>query len=89
MKWAYGDQAVWHVDDETGVVYVAEAHTGELVVLDGSAAVIWSVLPDATTDEIIESIADAAAVPVEEVRSDIEGFLESLAARGLARRYTS
>ena len=69
------------VVDDGEVVVLATLPDGPIVVLDKMAAQVWRLAlsePDA-----VSAVAEACAAQVDEIRADVEGFIESLLARGL------
>ena len=57
-------------------------------VLEGVAAVIWRLLEEPrTVDEVVSELLDTYAdAEADQVRADVDAFLEQLAAAGLAGR---
>jgi Coenzyme PQQ synthesis protein D (PqqD) len=91
-----GDVAVRSAHDARGPgddprVYVAHLPSGPLVVLDGSAAVVWDAATtggsEPTTassqDLVVERVAVAAGVETDDVREDVLRLLADLVRRGL------
>jgi hypothetical protein len=68
---------------ESGVVYAASIPDGPIVVLDGSAALIWSELAHGGPGTIAERVADATGTSVDAVRADVDAFVEQLIGLGL------
>lgn len=80
------------VDGETGddghasPVYLARLPNGPLMVLKGSAAVIWRVAvgdSDSPGEEVVEGVASATGVGAGEIREEVTAFLAELVAQGL------
>lgn len=86
--WRRSDEAS-HVDSGDRVVVVdLSAHEPRPQVLEGVAAVIWRLLEEPRTEEelvsdLLETYADAEA---DQVRADVDAFLEQLAGARLAVR---
>lgn len=74
-------------EDESGaaVVYVAHLPRGPISVLQGTAALIWLTAVDGTGD-VVADVADTHDLPAEEIREDVENFLDQLLGQGLIRR---
>lgn len=54
------------------------------VVLEASAARIWSVIDGLlTTDDVVEAVAGSFGIATADVRDDVVAFLGTLAAAGL------
>jgi PqqD family protein of HPr-rel-A system len=71
------------MDEETIVV---DARTREVHLLNETAARIWELLETASSvDQIVEALGEEyeGASP-EDLRSEVEAFLEDLGAKGLA-----
>ena len=61
MRHRHHPDVVWE-NDEDRVVATAPT-VGEVVILDGTAALIWDCLDGATTDEIVRDVSDATGAP--------------------------
>ena len=64
-------------------VYVARLPDGPILVLNGTAALVWQSAVASKRETIAERIAAATSMPVDGIRTDVEAFLESLIAQGL------
>lgn len=71
-------------------VYVARLPSGPLLVLDGSAAVVWDAAtcdgPDrglSPENVVLATVADTAGVDIDDVRDDVLALLADLVRRGL------
>ncbi|WP_448006676.1 PqqD family protein [Agromyces bauzanensis] len=71
------------VVDDDDVVYVANLPEGPIVVLDGVAGVIWSEACDGPRSTIAERVAAVTDAAVEDIRGDVESFVDQLVQRGL------
>lgn len=86
--WRHSEKAT-HVDSGDRVVVVdLSAAEPRPQVLEGVAAAIWRLLEEPRTEEelvseLLDTYADAEA---EQVRADVDAFLEQLAGAGLAVR---
>jgi hypothetical protein len=69
-------------DDETVVV---DLDSGTYFSLTELASCIWTALPGATRDELLEQVADRYPGAGDEVRRSVGAFLDALEAEGLVR----
>lgn len=67
-------------------VFVRSVPGGATLVLDGTAAFIWTVAATGATD-VVSDIAQLVGQPAHELRSDVEDFLSNLVAQGLLERH--
>lgn len=71
------------IDERTSAVYIAALPDGPIVVLEGTAALIWITAGEhpreRVADEVARRTGEAAAV----VADAVDAFLADLAARGL------
>lgn len=65
------------------VVYLALVPRGRPVALSGSASIIWTALPG-TREEVAARVAHHYDVAPDDVRADVDAFLDHLIADGLA-----
>ncbi len=72
--------AVW---DRGDTVYVAVLPRGPIRVLEGTAAVIWREASAGPRDETALRVAAAIAIPVEEIRADVDAFIDTLVDTGI------
>jgi hypothetical protein len=83
--WRYSDDLAF-LETEDGVYCLNTRDTLCAVVrLDGPGAVIWNLLPDRTTDEIVDVLNELLSVDPEQVRHTVEAFLASLRERGMVQ----
>ena len=75
------------VDGGEATLYLAHLPSGPLLILEGSAALIWraAVSPDWESD-LVERVADQTGVDPDEIREDVETFVVDLVAQGLLER---
>ena len=71
---------------ESDVVYAASLPDGPIVVLEGSAAVIWDELMRGGSGSIAERVADATGASLDSVRADVDAFVEQLIGLGMVSR---
>lgn len=65
-------------------VYLARLPQGPLVVLEGSAAVIWrAATREGAPSEVVRTVAEELGTAQEDIRADVESFLEELVREGL------
>ncbi|MHA6508206.1 PqqD family protein [Tessaracoccus sp. Y1736] len=82
MTHRYHPDVVWEEDDDR---VIATAPTiGEVVILDGTAALIWHCLDAATTDEIVGTVSEATGTEATEIHAPVAAYLADLTARRLA-----
>ena len=84
------DVAVVESQGGTGVpgpVYVSKLPSGEILVLQGTASVIWRVLRAAPADEVVGRVAADLGVEDELIRRDVVDFIGDLVARGLVETH--
>ena len=82
MTHRHHPEVVWE-DDEDRVVATAPT-VGEVVILDGTAALIWHCLDGATTDEIVATVSEATGTEAAEIHAHVAAYLADLTARRLA-----
>jgi len=71
------------ITEDHGIVYVAHLPGGPIVVLEGTAAAIWSEACGGERETIADRVAEAAGVVADEIRGDVDTFVASLVTRGL------
>lgn len=86
-----GRDPLWGPEDPH--LYVAHLPSGPLVVLDGSAAVVWHAAtldrgelfasPGDLVAEVAASVAEMVGLEVDDVRSGVADLLADLVGRGL------
>jgi hypothetical protein len=67
-------------------VYLTPLPYGPLVVLEGNSAAIWQEAQDDETGTLVERLAAENGLPAEDIRDDVERFLDQLVDTGLLRR---
>lgn len=71
------------VVEEDDVVYAALLPDGPIVVLDGVAGVIWSEAREGPSSTIADRVAALTDASVDDIRGDVESFVDELVRRGL------
>ncbi len=66
-----------------GVVHLVRVPDGEILVLEGSAALIWLLAVQDGAESLPRRVAELAGRPEAEVAADVQGFVADLVARGL------
>jgi Coenzyme PQQ synthesis protein D (PqqD) len=74
------------VVEEDDVVYTAILPDGPIVVLDGVAGVIWMEACDGPSSTIADRVAAVTGSAADEIRDEVESFVEQLVTRGLLTR---
>lgn len=74
------DGAELQADDD--LIFLAVAPGGRPHVLDGIVGLIWSIAANGT-DHVVDEVAAEANRAAEDIRSDVENFIEELIGRGL------
>lgn len=69
--------------EESGVVYLGLLPGGPLIVLDGSASVVWHAAQGAARDGVARRVAEATGVDERVVAPSVAGFVDELLAKGL------
>jgi hypothetical protein len=64
-------------------VYVAPLPDGPILVLEGTAALVWETALGSSREAVAERVAAATAMPIDDIRAEVDGFLERLVAQGL------
>lgn len=77
-------EVVWE-DEEDRVIATAPG-VGQVVILDGTAALIWHCLDGATTGEIVSAVSEATGTVPAEIHADVAAFLADLMTRKLSVR---
>lgn len=80
------DDVAWTQHDDEVVVLNLATSAAEPLVLEGSAAIVWEVIAESgSTDlvDLVHVIAVDMALVDEEIRGDVEAFVETLRARSL------
>lgn len=72
-------------DTDQGLVYVAALPDGPLVVLEGPAFAIWQVA-EGDEDSVVSRVAEFTAIGPENIRDDVEQFVELLVEQGFLER---
>jgi hypothetical protein len=67
-------------------VYLTPLPYGPLVVLEGNSAAIWQEAQDDESGGLVERLAAESGLRAEEIRDDVEKFLDQLVEAGLLRR---
>lgn len=81
MTWERRRDSVWEQD--AGTVFAVAATVGDVLILDGIAALIWELLDGASTNEIIDQVADATGAPRDDIAPHVSEFLQELTSRAL------
>lgn len=71
------------VVDEGETVYAAALPDGPIVVLEEVAAFIWVEACNGERESIADRVAEVTGAGADEVRTDVEAFVDDLVARGL------
>ena len=74
------------IDDGT-VIYAAALPDGPIVVLEEGAAAIWVEACRGDRATIAERLVDGTDVPADEIRDNVEVFLERMIHAGLLREH--
>ncbi|NUT57434.1 MAG: PqqD family protein [Agromyces sp.] len=74
------------IDDGT-VIYAAALPDGPIVVLEEGAAAIWVEACRGDRATIAERLVDGTDVPADEIRDNVEVFLERMIRAGLLREH--
>jgi hypothetical protein len=69
--------------DDGGVIYLAKLPDGPIVALDGVAGVIWTQACDGPRSSIADRAAAVTGAATDEIRADVESFVDELVQRGL------
>jgi len=69
-------------------LYLATLPGGPIRVLTGSAALIWEAALGGDVEAAVQRVAEAAGLPPDAVRPDVEPFLAQLVELGLLERST-
>jgi hypothetical protein len=79
------DLAVVETEDEDGVptVYLCALPSGPLVVLNGPGALIWQEAQVGDGPGLAERVAGRVAAEADDVRVEVDRFLDVLTAQGL------
>ena len=67
-------------------VYLTPLPYGPLVVLEGNSAAIWQGAQGDESGALVERLAAESGLLAEEIRDDVERFLDQLVGAGLLRR---
>lgn len=71
------------VVEDDDVVYAAILPDGPIVVLEGVAGVIWSEAREGPSSTIADRVAALTDASVDDIRGDVESFVDELVRRGL------
>lgn len=71
------------VVEEGDAVYAAVLPDGPIVVLDGVAGVIWTEACDGPSSTIADRVAAVTDSAADDIRDEVESFVEELVRRGL------
>ena len=73
------------------LVYLAHLPSGPIVILRGTASLVWQEALDGPEDTLAQRVAHRLGLAGEEsgVEKDVVGFIESLLAQGLLERSTA
>lgn len=74
------------VIDDGDAVYVAPLPRGPIVVLDGTAALVWRAACDGPADTIAARVADRVDEAAEGIEGAVDAFVADLLDRGLLAR---
>ena len=69
--------------EAAGTVYVANVWSGPIVVLEGSAAVIWQQAMAGDLETIPDRVAAITGADLDLITPEVEGFVRDLVGRGL------
>ncbi|MSS44840.1 PqqD family protein [Cutibacterium sp. WCA-380-WT-3A] len=84
MRWMVNPHVAWA--DDNDAVAVATVPDTQVYRLESSGVLIWDALaqhPNATTREVIRSVASAAEVPADRIRDDVSDYLQHLRTLGI------
>lgn len=74
--------------EDEPLLYVGAMPSGDIVMLSGSALVIWeAILELCDEDLVIEQLAADYEVPSEEMRASVTGFVQGLVEQSLLERH--
>jgi hypothetical protein len=71
------------VVEEDDVLYAAILPDGPIVVLDGVAGVIWAEACDGDPTRIVDRVAAVTDSHPDDIRAEVESFVDELVRRGL------
>ena len=69
--------------EEDGTVFAAHLPDGPIVVLEATAALIWGEACAGERETIADRVAAVTGAAADEIRPDVESFVDHLVARGL------
>lgn len=64
-------------------VYAAPLPDGPIVVLDGGAGAIWIAACGGDRSSIVDRVAALTGAPAEDIRDEVDLFVEDLVRRGI------
>ena len=82
MRHRHHPDVVW--EDEDDRVIATAPSVGDVVILDGTAALIWHRLDGATTEEIVRDVSEATGAQESDIQPHVTAYVADLAARMLA-----
>lgn len=74
------------VVEEDDAVYAAILPDGPIVVLGGVAGAIWTEACNGPSSTIIDRVAAVTGSAADDIRDEVESFVEELVRRGLLTR---
>ncbi len=84
---AHVGQVEEQAEFDSAVIHVAALPDGPILVLEGSAAIIWRYASlGGSAQQIAEQVGLDYGVPPSDVLADVRAFLDGLVARGLLFR---
>lgn len=81
MTWRYAPTVVWESADD--IAYVTTPDVGDILLLQGSAFLVWIELPGRSSDELIDTLAELVHLKAADIADDVRGFMTKLADQGL------
>lgn len=81
--WQYRSDTVWDEDPDKLTVYLTSATEPEILILAGSAAIIWKSLPGLSTHSLVAELATTFKMAVETIQPDVEAVIADLQSKGL------
>lgn len=82
MRHRHHPDVVWEEDGDR--VIATAPSVGQVVILDGTAALIWHRLDGSTAEEIIHDLSEATGAPESDIQPHVTTYLADLSARELA-----
>lgn len=81
MTWRPPHHVAWVRVD--GVTYVADVFRGQILVLEGSAALIWEAALRGETTTLVARVTEDGAADLQAVQHEVDSFLADLIERGM------